>query len=301
MTNVTTILGDESGIQYQGVNDASSSTGTYPIIGLIVGKFKRGRVDKPMFINNGNIKAMLGFDPDNPDYVAVQDALSAGVASIQVLRVIDELEAEPEPEELKPMIISGILFSSGIITCVTQLEFEWLQGAGNVTEQVVNIEGTQTYHYTLQSTSEGYGSIENGGDNSKLAIRPKDGVSKIKSFGMQYVYAIEQWWDGGYDQFGAMGMYCNKSPLVSPPNTTNFDFLFQGSVYFNTDISGWDMRNATSAAYMLAGLQTFSYDLSKWCVPLLNTEQSHSMFGFGSSGFNDNPERLPVWGTCPLG
>jgi len=87
MTNITTIIDQESGIQYQGVEDRSSRTGTYPIIGLIAGKFRRGRFDKPMTITNENIKAQLGYDPINPYYMAVQDVLSSGVPSVQVLRV----------------------------------------------------------------------------------------------------------------------------------------------------------------------------------------------------------------------
>lgn len=87
MSNLTTILENESGIQYQGVKDASSRTGSYPVVGLIVGQFKRGRYDKPMTITNENIRAQLGYDPSNPYYVAVQDALNTGVPSIQVLRI----------------------------------------------------------------------------------------------------------------------------------------------------------------------------------------------------------------------
>ena len=87
MTYVTEILADESGIQYQGVKDKTGSTGTYPITGLITGKFRRGRFDKPMTITNANIRAMLGYDPKNPSYTAVQDALNSGVPSVQVLRV----------------------------------------------------------------------------------------------------------------------------------------------------------------------------------------------------------------------
>lgn len=97
MTNVTTILSNESGIQYQGVHDASSSTGTYPVIGLIVGTFLGGRTDKPMTITNANIKAILGFDPSNPHYTAVQDVLNSGVPSVQVLRVADGGAPELEP------------------------------------------------------------------------------------------------------------------------------------------------------------------------------------------------------------
>lgn len=87
MTNITPIIDQESGIQYQGVEDRSSRTGTYPVIGMITGQFRRGRFDKPMTITNENIKAQLGYDPTNPHYMAVQDVLSSGVPSVQVLHV----------------------------------------------------------------------------------------------------------------------------------------------------------------------------------------------------------------------
>lgn len=87
MPHVTEILDDEVGIQYQGVKDSSGSTGSYPINGIMVGLFKRGRFDKPMTITGANIRAMLGFEPNNPHYVAVQDALNSGIPSVQVLRL----------------------------------------------------------------------------------------------------------------------------------------------------------------------------------------------------------------------
>ena len=87
MPHETEILANESGIQYQGVNDASSVTGEYPIQGLMTGIFKRGRFDRPMTIHKSNIKAMLGHEPKNPYYNAVQDALETGVPSVQVLRL----------------------------------------------------------------------------------------------------------------------------------------------------------------------------------------------------------------------
>ena len=93
MTNVTEVLGDESGIQYQGVIDASGGNGSYPTIGLMVGYFRRGRIDKPMTITNENIRALLGYQPMNWDYVAVQDVLNTGVPSVQVLRITDLAEA----------------------------------------------------------------------------------------------------------------------------------------------------------------------------------------------------------------
>lgn len=308
MTNLTNLLDNEAGIQYQGVTDASSSTGTFPIIGLIVGEFKCGRTDIPMTINSGNIKTLLGDDPENPHYAIVQDALDNGVPSVQVLRVISGGEAGGgggggggQPEVIKPMIISGLLFSSAQIYCKTQLVFEWLEGTGTVTEQWVETEGDSFYRYLPQANEGGYGGVENGGDSSRISIMPADGVSKLQEFGMQYVYRIEQWWSGGYDKFKEMGMYLSKAPLIEPKNTTNFDILFSGSTYFNSDLTGWDMRKATTASRMLAGIAGTVGDLSKWCVPLLNTEASHAQFGFGSTSFYSYPEYLPVWGTCPLG
>jgi hypothetical protein len=87
MPHITSILGNEPGIQYQGVTDKTGSTGSTPISNIFVGKFKRGRLDKPMTITKANIRGMLGYDPKNLDYVAVQDALDTNIESIQVLRV----------------------------------------------------------------------------------------------------------------------------------------------------------------------------------------------------------------------
>ena len=87
MPNDTTILNNESGVQYQGVNDSSGQTGSFPVVGLMIGKFKRGRLDKPMTITKANIKGLLGYDPKNPDYTAVQDVLDTNVPSVQVVRI----------------------------------------------------------------------------------------------------------------------------------------------------------------------------------------------------------------------
>ncbi|MEQ1324919.1 hypothetical protein [Acinetobacter soli] len=87
MAHITKVLGQESGIQYQGVNDKTGTTATQSINNLIVGRFKRGRLDQPMVITAENVRSTLGYDPSNPDYVAVQDALDTNIPSIQVMRV----------------------------------------------------------------------------------------------------------------------------------------------------------------------------------------------------------------------
>ncbi|OTG87860.1 hypothetical protein [Acinetobacter sp. ANC 3813] len=92
MPNITEILANESGLQYEGVEDFRTDTGAYPDIGLIVGRFKRGCYNKPMTITKTNQRAMLGYDPRNPHYAAIQDALETGVSSVQVLRIAEILE-----------------------------------------------------------------------------------------------------------------------------------------------------------------------------------------------------------------
>ena len=87
MPNITEILENESGLQYSGVTDESSKSGSYPNIGLITGVFKRGCYNQPMTITKANQRAMLGYEPENPAYAAVADALDAGLPSVQVLRV----------------------------------------------------------------------------------------------------------------------------------------------------------------------------------------------------------------------
>ena len=86
--NTTKILGEAVGIQRQDIIDRTEEQTADGLTGaVILGRFKRGRVDAPMEIHQGNIRGQLGYDPKNPDYIAVQDCLDAGVPSVQVLRL----------------------------------------------------------------------------------------------------------------------------------------------------------------------------------------------------------------------
>ncbi len=80
-------LGSAVGIQYQGVIDKSEGTDLPSLAnGVIVGKFKRGRMDKPFKVTAKNYQALLGRDPSNPNYLAVEDAFKRGVSEISILR-----------------------------------------------------------------------------------------------------------------------------------------------------------------------------------------------------------------------
>ena len=87
MATTQKLLGEAVGIQFTGTRD---ETGTNPILGLtdglIVGRFRRGRTDKPMRITQQNIRAELGYQPNNKFYQAVQNALDQ-FPFVWVLRV----------------------------------------------------------------------------------------------------------------------------------------------------------------------------------------------------------------------
>lgn len=88
MPHITKVLGQEAGLQYQGVKDKTGGTGQAPVNSLIVGKFKRGRLDQTMTVTAANLNAVLGYDPTNPDYVTVADYLATGVPSVEVFRLL---------------------------------------------------------------------------------------------------------------------------------------------------------------------------------------------------------------------
>ncbi len=82
------ILGAAPGVQYQGNKDLSETNSPSTLTsGLIVGRFKRGMTGAPFTVTNNNYQALLGFDPTNPDYMAVQDAFALGISELQVMRV----------------------------------------------------------------------------------------------------------------------------------------------------------------------------------------------------------------------
>lgn len=87
MSILTKVLAAAVGIQYAGVQDQSE---TNTIDGLnnavFCGGFKRGPLNKPFAVTADNIRARLGYDPTNPDFMAVQDCLDLNVPKVYVQR-----------------------------------------------------------------------------------------------------------------------------------------------------------------------------------------------------------------------
>ena len=81
------IIDQASGIQTQPTIDRSEATSPPSTsTAIIVGKFKRGIIGRPFVVTNTTYKAILGYDPMNPSYLAVEDAFNLGVNKLSVLR-----------------------------------------------------------------------------------------------------------------------------------------------------------------------------------------------------------------------
>ncbi|WIH76090.1 hypothetical protein [Acinetobacter baumannii] len=85
---VTKVLQEQTGIQYQGVQDKSETDPRDTLSNAIfTGVFKRGRFDKPVKITSSNIRAKLGYDPSNLTYMAIEDCLKTGTPFVWVQRI----------------------------------------------------------------------------------------------------------------------------------------------------------------------------------------------------------------------
>ena len=84
----TKILNTAVGIQRGDVVDKTESTPLPSLTnGVIIGRFKRGRMDKPFKVTSVNYQATLGYEPSNPSYMLVEDAFKRGISEVSVLRV----------------------------------------------------------------------------------------------------------------------------------------------------------------------------------------------------------------------
>lgn len=92
------ILGAAVGIQNQGVIDKTEGTSLPSTDNAVIsGNFKRGRMDKPFKVTANSYKALLGHDPSNPSYLAVEDAFKRGISEVSILRTGGGKSVAPTP------------------------------------------------------------------------------------------------------------------------------------------------------------------------------------------------------------
>ena len=153
-------LGDAAGIQRQDVIDRSADR-VIPAWAksVIVGRFKRGRMDKPFTVTANNYQALLGDDPFNPSYTVVDDAFIAGASEVMVMRIGNpslagkpsiEVPVEPnDPNNPAAVLITGTAKVGELLTAVVSdsdglpkdIAYKWIANG-------VEVGAARTYKLT---------------------------------------------------------------------------------------------------------------------------------------------------------
>ena len=85
-------------------------------------------------------------------------------------------------------------------------------------------------------------------------------------------------------------------PDHAPPGINSVLDMFRMNVKFNDpNVAKWDYRWINNMDGYLQNTSQFSQDLAKICVPLILSEPTN--FAINSKM---TPEKMPVWGTCPV-
>lgn len=108
-------------------------------------------------------------------------------------------------------------------------------------------------------------------------------------------------WDVSYvTEMWSMFAYCDNfnQPLNTwnVGNVTGMNQMFYEAFAFNQDIGNWNTSIVTNMGMMFYRATAFNQDLSQWCVG-----QFPSLPDRFSSFSALQPDKHPVWGTCPRG
>mgnify|MGYP001288256715 CR=1 FL=1 len=79
-------------------------------------------------------------------------------------------------------------------------------------------------------------------------------------------------------------------------NVNRFHDMFNGASSFNQPLNNWDLINATMLSNMFQGAINFNQNISEWCVPTISTKPSRFD---ENSGFENQTQLQPNWGSCP--
>ncbi|WP_352309079.1 BspA family leucine-rich repeat surface protein [Psychrobacter sp. W2-37-MNA-CIBAN-0211] len=302
-------LGHAAGIQYQGVIDQSEST-SLPSLnnGVIMGRFKRGRMDKPFTVTPASYKSLLGHDPANKSYLAVEDAFKRGVTGINVLRVgstdankpaintgtvIFSVESYDNPSNEYQLYVyidepvgdwslkeSGVVIADSTGFIAENVELEFNEAFADI---YFNVITPNTKHFELDVTA-GYVDLSYYGDDSDYDDSPLGEViisqfsSKIPSFST------------------GLNNTLLTVPETLPPELVDISYLFYEASLFNQNISMWNVSHILNMNGMFYGNTLYNQDLSPWCVANLP---------FGAESFSEGAVSWtlpkPNWGTCPRG
>tara|TARA_B100000530_G_scaffold309310_1_gene235001 strand:- start:19584 stop:20672 length:1089 start_codon:yes stop_codon:yes gene_type:complete len=309
-------LGSAAGIQYQGVIDNSEGTNLPSLAnGVVIGKFKRGRMDKPFKVTASNYKALLGRDPSNPSYLAVEDAFKRGVSEVSILRiggtggaakpipvntgtVIFSVESYENPSSEYPVYIyienpvgdwtlteAGELIADSTGFAADGVDLDIYDGGADILFTVVTPDKRS---FELDVTAE-YADISYDGQHNFHS--PNSDVATLDPLGevviSQFSSKIPSFSTAFFNTLLTV-------PEHIPPELVDISYLFFEASRFNQNISMWDVSHVLNMNSTFYNAKIFNQDLSNWCTPNLP---------FGGVDFDTGADAWllprPVWGTCP--
>ena len=148
----TNMLGSAVGIEYDSRQNKESLSLSKK--GVIVGRFLRGRTDKPFTVTKDSYKALLGVDPLNPSYTVVDDLFIAGAESVMVMRIGKPFLDIAKINTAATIRIYGLATVGEQLSCIVYdangisgaIKYEWLAEG-----EIVGTSST----YTLKPTDKG--------------------------------------------------------------------------------------------------------------------------------------------------
>lgn len=285
----TSVLGEAVGIQWSGLTDkteTNSQTGLgYP---LLIGQFKRGRTDKPMTVTSGNIKALLGYEPTNKDYIAVQDYLDTKVPSVQVLRIGKSITQIAYPENAMVLISSDQVNEVTLSLNKGTYNIDWGDDSADieVSGDIPHTYITKAKHTIIVKKASNEGGTN---DNNTMVM--------TQAFGIQ---EVAQWYDQGYEALGfALNQTNLQNTLLKVPSKEPLVFATQRnpifmfcSVFNDPNVLQWDVSSYTDLSQWFYECHAFNQPIGKtW--DFSNKTDLGSMF-YNCSSFNQEMGMINV-------
>lgn len=113
--NIIKALNNKSGVENLGVQIQPDDETIEPMANVVfVGIFKRGRVDQPFQVTEANYRAVLGYDPRNKVFQAIEDAFKTGISSVWVQRVANISDKENNAPWGDWVLNSGVVITGGM-------------------------------------------------------------------------------------------------------------------------------------------------------------------------------------------
>lgn len=91
---ITPNLGEQVGIQWGGLTDRTETDNSSNGVPILIGYFKRGNPNKVIKVTEKTIRAVLGYEPENPHYQQAVLMLKKGVSPLSVV-ALGNLNSEP--------------------------------------------------------------------------------------------------------------------------------------------------------------------------------------------------------------